>query len=326
LGELQAMLVEHRQRLSIDPPQGARATIGGVCASNDSGPLRLRYGTVRDLILGMEVIGADAAATRSGARVVKSVAGYDMHRLHIGALGSLGLITEVTFRLTPLAEMLRLAVVRCGDGDRAEACMAAIISGRTRPAIMELVTPYGDAAMAERLGGERIEPDGWTLVVGYEDCREAVEWQCEHLASSMREVTGFGCVEVLDESGSAGLHEALREWPGQAGGIAFKATMKSSQVVAFHAWAGEHGFRLISHSGSGVVFGRSDDPAGLEVGADLAAVAADGGGQLTWTALPPEAGVPVWQPARSDLSVMKRIKQAFDPKGILAPGRWVDVM
>ncbi|MBN1345741.1 MAG: FAD-binding oxidoreductase [Phycisphaerae bacterium] len=326
LGDLQTVLGEHRQRLSLDPPLGGRATIGGICAANDSGPLRLGYGAARDLILGMEVIGADGVATRAGARVVKSVAGYDMHRLHIGALGSLGIISEVTFRLTPLAEMLRLNVVRCGDGDRAEACMAAIFAGRTRPTIMELVTPFGYGETVARVGDALIAPSGWTLVVGYEDCREAVEWQCEHLAASMKEVTGIGCVEVLDESGSRGLLEAIREWPGREACIAFKATMKSSQIVPFHAWAGQSGFRLVSHAGSGIAYGRSDDPESVRVGADLAAAAADGGGQLRWTALPAEAGVPVWQPARGDLPVMKRIKQAFDPKGILAPGRWVDGM
>jgi len=77
LDPLNAMLSEHRQRLSIDPPNADRATVGGICAANDSGPLRHRYGTMRDLVVGMEVIGADGTPTRSGGRVVKNVAGYD---------------------------------------------------------------------------------------------------------------------------------------------------------------------------------------------------------------------------------------------------------
>ncbi len=321
LGELNDMLRSHRQRLSIDPPCNDRATIGGVCAANDSGPLRHRYGTMRDLVLGVEVIGTGGVATHSGGRVVKNVAGYDMHRLHIGAFGSLGLITEVTVRLTPMAEAFRLAVVRCGDGDRAEACLASILAGRTQPVLVELITPFGHAGTVEQLGAGNVEPEGWTLVVGYEDCREAVAWQCEHLTGSVS-----APVEVLDEAASSVLYEAIREWPGHGAAAAFKATMKSSHVVAFHAWAGERGFRAVSHAANGIVYGRSDEAPTADSVDDLAAAAADGGGQLTWTTLPEGVDTAIWQPVRGDLPVMRRIKQTFDPQGIFAPGRCVDEM
>jgi glycolate oxidase FAD binding subunit len=321
LGELNAMLGEHRQRLSIDPPQMDYATLGGIAAANDSGPLRCGYGAMRDLVVGMEVTGVDGVATRSGGQIVKNVAGYDMHRLHIGAFGSLGLITEMSFRLHPLPEMFRLAVVHCGDGERAEECIASILAGRTRPVLVELITLGGETGSIEQLDGRAASSDAWTLVVGYEDCREAVAWQCEHLAESVSVP-----VDVRDEAGSQALYASLREWPARAAPVAFKATMKSSQVVAFHAWARERGFRLVSHAASGVVYGRSDDPDAVEAGEDMAAVAADGGGHLTWTTLPDGADVSIWKPPRGDLSIMKRIKETFDPQGVFAPGRFVDEM
>ncbi len=331
LDDLNARLRDHRQRLSLDPPQADRATVGGICATNESGPLRPRYGTPRDLVLGMETIGCDGVATRSGARVVKSVAGFDMHRLHIGAIGSLGLISEMTFRLHPVPEAFRLAVVTCEDGDQAEECIASIVSGRTWAAVLELLTPFGNEGMDGALGEiAGIAPDAWTIVVGYEDCREAVDWQLDFVKSNLPAE-----VKILDDQATAAVYEAIREWPGVRKGrnndrqvepLLFKATMKSSEVVAFHAWAGQRGFRLLSHAANGVVYGRSDDVDAVEATEDLAAAAADGGGQLTWLALPDDANVPVWAPTRGDLFLMKRIKQTFDPEGMFSPGRFVDAM
>lgn len=351
LGTLSTALHEHGQRLSIDPPNADRATLGGICATADSGPLRYRYGTMRDLVLGMETVGADSVATHSGARVVKNVAGYDMFRLHIGASGSLGLITEMTFRLHPLPEAFRLAVVRCGDGERAEQCIASILAGRTQPVLVDLITPVDgvganaapgtdavvtDAAVTNAPGTDAVGTDapgtaapgidavgsdGWTLVLGYEDCAEAVEWQCKHVAESMPVP-----VDILDEADSRSVYGVIREWTGSPATVAFKATMKSSRVVDFHAWANNRGYRLLSRAANGVVHGCSDDPATIAAAGDLAAAARDGGGQITWTALPAEANVPIWQPRRGDLAVMKRIKQIFDPDGVFAPGRFVDAM
>jgi glycolate oxidase FAD binding subunit len=292
LADLNDLLKRHNQRLSIDPPHALRATVGGICATNDSGPLRQRYGTLRDLVVGMEVINSDGKPTRSGGRVVKNAAGYGMHRLHIGAFGSWGLMTEMAFRL------------------------ASLLAGRTRPAILELVRPLGDDELTKSIG----EGD-WPLVVGYEDCREAVEWQCDHLGESLSVP-----VRVLDEPASQALYQAICEWPGRSAAVSFKAAMKSSHVAPFLAWAGERGFRLLSHAASGVVYGRSDDPATVEAADDLAAAAADGAGQIAWRSLPPGANVEVWQPPRGDLTPMKRIKQALDPAGIFSPGRWVDAM
>jgi glycolate oxidase FAD binding subunit len=271
---------------------------------------------MRDLVVGMEVINPDGKITRSGGRVVKNAAGYGMHRLHIGASGSLGLMTEMAFRLVPLPEAFRLAVVECGDGDRAEQCLASILAGRTRPAILEIVRPLGDDELTRSVG----EGD-WALVVGFEDCREAVEWQCDHLGESLT-----APVRILEEPASQAVYRAICEWPGQPATVSFKATMKSSHVVPFLAWAGERGFRLLSHAANGIVYGRSDNPVAGESADDLVAAAADGAGQIAWRSLPPGANMEVWQPPRGDLPVMQRIKQALDPAGVFSPGRWVDVM
>jgi len=194
--------------------------------------------------------------------------------------------------------------------------MASILAGRTRPVMMELIGPSCDG-----MAGEAADVEGWSLIVGYEDCREAVAWQCAHLADALSVP-----VRALDEEATSAVYESLREWPGRPAGVAFKATMTSSQVAAFVAWADQRGFRLLSHAANGIVYGRSDDAGTIDAAEDLAAAAADGGGQITWTTLPPDTDVDIWQPPRGDLPVMRRIKQTFDPQGTFAPGRFVDVM
>src|SRR5262245_55087975 len=106
LGAIQEALRPHGQWLPWDPPASTEATVGGLLAAGASGPLRLGYGTPRDWVLGMRVALGDGRLVKSGGKVVKNVAGYDAHKLHIGALGTLGVIVAATFKVAPLPERL----------------------------------------------------------------------------------------------------------------------------------------------------------------------------------------------------------------------------
>jgi glycolate oxidase FAD binding subunit len=111
LDEFQTELAKHGQMLALDVEQSQHATIGGVIATNDSGALRIRYGGIRDQIIGITIVRADGVVAHGGGRVVKNVAGYDLPKLFTGSLGSLGVITQATFRLYPLpAETRQLSV------------------------------------------------------------------------------------------------------------------------------------------------------------------------------------------------------------------------
>src|SRR5271154_6953386 len=96
---LQSALAQHGQMVALDPLWPEQATVGGIVATNDSGALRMKYGSLRDLIIGMTIVLADGTVARSGGKVVKNVAGYDLHKLMTGAFGTLGVITEINFRL-----------------------------------------------------------------------------------------------------------------------------------------------------------------------------------------------------------------------------------
>ncbi|MDQ6660866.1 MAG: FAD-binding oxidoreductase, partial [Chloroflexota bacterium] len=111
LSDLQATLANTRQWLALDPAPGSAATIGGIMATNASGPRRLHYGGVRDQIIGIRVVLPDGTIAKGGGKVVKNVAGYDLSKLFTGSLGTLGVIVAATFRLYPIATASRTVVL-----------------------------------------------------------------------------------------------------------------------------------------------------------------------------------------------------------------------
>src|SRR5215468_6177165 len=127
LAALQAALAAHGQRLAIDPPCPERATIGGLVAAAGFGPLRARYGAIRDLIIGVTLVRADGTVARGGGKVVKNVAGFDLPKVACGSLGTLGMIAQAAFRLHPLPEASS-TVLAAGVG--AEAVVALVAAAR----------------------------------------------------------------------------------------------------------------------------------------------------------------------------------------------------
>jgi glycolate oxidase FAD binding subunit len=134
-----------RQRLMLDPPQGGAATIGGVVATAASGPLRTRFGTARDLVIGASFVLADGTAGRSGGKVVKNVAGFDVAKLLIGSLGTLAVITEVAFRLHPVPDASRTVILESRSAS--DLCGFASRVGRLQvtPSLVDVHLPLGVA-------------------------------------------------------------------------------------------------------------------------------------------------------------------------------------
>jgi glycolate oxidase FAD binding subunit len=124
--QLQTTLKQHGQFVALDTLWPERATVGGILATNDSGALRHRYGSLRDLVIGMTLVLADGTIARSGGRVVKNVAGYDLCKLVTGSLGTLAVITEATFRLHPLPQHAQTFTVSAPQATRLAPLMASI--------------------------------------------------------------------------------------------------------------------------------------------------------------------------------------------------------
>ena len=203
LADLQAELAKHNQWLPIDPPH-ADATIGGILATNSSGPRRLAYGTARDLLLGLRVVGADGVATKSGGRVVKNVTGYDLPKLHIGAFGVLGVITEASFKVRPRPEVSAVFAVACASFGEAHALLLKMFDARLSPCALEAL----DGVLAGAVGGGETPPlPGALALIGVEGTTEIIERHA-------REIAGLGAGRprpyVADTTWSS-----IRDLPGR---------------------------------------------------------------------------------------------------------------
>src|SRR5215467_5607558 len=158
-GALAARLAPHRQWLALDPPGAATRTVGGIVATNASGPRRARYGTSRDLLLGVRFVQADGVVTWGGSKVVKSVSGYDVPKLMVGALGTLGVLAEVTLRLHPLPDAERSWLVLFENARSAQALAERIVDSPLQPSRLELFNGTAlrlVSAEAVREQGERL--------------------------------------------------------------------------------------------------------------------------------------------------------------------------
>ncbi|CAH0344339.1 FAD-binding oxidoreductase [Bacillus sp. CECT 9360] len=171
--ELQEYLAEHNQKVSLDPAWPEYATVGGIIASNESGPKRLGYGASRDVVIGLRMVYPDGSVNRSGGKVVKNVAGYDMNKLFIGSMGTLGVVSEVTVKLRPLAKYESLVLLSFPEGDveKIRANAIKLLDSVIEPTSLELLSP----SLAERMTGQ----NQYTLAISFEDVENSVHYQEE---------------------------------------------------------------------------------------------------------------------------------------------------
>lgn len=169
--EVQAHLKKSKQRISLDPYSFSSGTIGGIIATNDSGPRRLSYGSARDCVIGMRVIYPDGTLIRCGGKVVKNVAGYDMNKLFIGSMGTLVVVTEVTFKVKPTAKYESIVAVSL---EKNESTQLKEIAVKLLDSMMEPVSlQYLTSDLSQKLLNEK-NP---TLVIAFEDVESSVHYE-----------------------------------------------------------------------------------------------------------------------------------------------------
>ena len=316
LGTLQALLQKKGQMLALDPPWADRATAGGIVATNAFGPRRTRYGSVRDLIIGVTLIRADGTRTRGGGKVVKNVAGFDLPKLMVGSLGSLGLISTVTFRLHPLPESSSTVLFARLTPPGVGRVVAEMRKGQLEPAAV--------AALWSEAGLE--------LGCRFEGFEAGVTTQRDRLAAMAR--TLEFSVEVLDGPAADGFwarQTAVREAPATV--RAKLATLPTELPRAMaEVWPllrkGLDSPRaaLYPTLGLGFLAGNMTEAQALAqaVGQAREALAAKGG-HLVLHAAPAglRALTDIWGPAPSGVLISRRVKDALDPTHRLAPGRTV---
>jgi glycolate oxidase FAD binding subunit len=172
LSDLQVELAKEGQWLPVDPPY-SDATIGGILATNSSGPRRLAYGTMRDLLIGLKVMGPDGTITRSGGRVVKNVTGFDLHKLHVGAFGTLGILIEANFKVRPRPEYSAAIVIPCESVEEAHALCLKIHDSPLQPVALEAL----DGRFRHIVEGRAL------AIIGVEGTRPVIDRHCREIGA-----------------------------------------------------------------------------------------------------------------------------------------------
>jgi glycolate oxidase FAD binding subunit len=304
--DLTRILAANRQVIPLDPPFGDHATVGGVMASNSSGPRRLLYGTARDLVIGMRFATLEGKLVQSGGMVVKNVAGLDMAKLMIGSFGTLAAIAVVNFKLQPAPETERSFLLPFDSLPDALAACSQILASVLQPAAIDLLNPaagvaFGQRAwlLAVRAGGSAASVNRYHFELAHIAGRLAVENPCPERL--WRDVESF-TPRFLDR---------------HAGGAVVRAscTLKELEGVlaSFEGPA-------LARAGSGICYGCFEES---DAAASWLSGAAGRGWKVVIEFSPEERkhSLELWPSPGGDLEIMRRVKNLFDPANLLNRGR-----
>ncbi len=338
LGDLQRALGEGREVLPLDPARVGQRTVGGLIATNASGPRRLLYGTARDWVLGMRVALASGERIRCGGKVIKNVSGYDMNKLFIGSLGTLGVITEATFKLLPAAARQATVGGVFPELSPAAAVVTRSLESFLLPEALEILNPAALEAAATPLALQGAA--GYGLAIALAGSRETVDRQVREFAQYLTEAKTARIVVLNGERCSAAW-EAIRDAPDRAAAATANALLVKIAVpiraaAMLFGLAESLGRRLqwpltaSAHAGSGVIraayaAGGTAPEAVRDALETLRREAEAAEGSLVVEAAPTslKRHLEAWGKPGDAFAVMRRLKTEFDPRGILSPGRYL---
>ncbi len=320
LDQLRGQLGKHAQFVPLDPPWGEKATVGGVLAANASGPSRHAYGAPRDFTIGLRVVTADGRVTKTGSRVVKNVAGYDLRKLYIGSLGTVGIIVEATFKLAPLPRAERTVLATFETAARACDFSAQLQRRGLTLRTVELLNTA--AALAARLpaSGEL-----FSLVLDLAGTPQAVERSRREIG----ELAKSTAADLSDAENPTSVSESVARLssPDSAALLCRAAALPTqlpSLIDSVEAVGGPPS--ILALPTIGVLHASWADLDDVEEAVRRLHAATSGvGGSLLIEVCPLDLKrrLDVFGEPPPSFDLMRRIKQQFDPKGILGPGRQV---
>ena len=294
---MQSGLAQHGQFVAVDPLWPDKATVGGIVATNDSGTLRQRYGGLRDLVIGMTIVLADGTIAHTGGKVVKNVAGYDLHKLMIGAFGTLGVVTSVNFRLHSIPRCAQSFTVSATSVEPVGRVMLAMLHAQLSTVAIQL------------RGGV----DGFDLDIQLASLPEVLETQA-------------GALEILAHGEGLRVRAAADEvWNARQrqldADVVCKGTMLPSKIARFAERVRGLGGESVTQAGGIMIAGFPVAAAGqlMELRRELE----EAGGSLMVLKQPEETRLDCWGTLPDSLPLMREIKRRFDPERILNPGRFL---
>ena len=318
---LQEVLAQDNQFLPLDPPKATRATVGGIVATNLNGPRRSHYGSVRDLVIGIKVVLASGEQIKAGGKVVKNVAGYDMCKVFVGSLGTLGIITEVTLRMAPIPDTAATAI---GSGTLAEVqqFIEDLARSKLLPSAVFLLNTQANKATA-------LAQSDWHVAVWCEGFETTVSRHL-HDAAAMAQKIGLASM-ILRENDHRRFWDEMRDFPLKVDRLVYRVTLPRSSTAEFiqtmhtRSLAGLRP-EIVSDAVMGTVWISlvSDDLAARSFAKLVDEARAHGGHGMILTAPTHlKQAIDVWGPEPPALPLMREIKKQFDPQSLLNPGRFV---
>jgi glycolate oxidase FAD binding subunit len=334
---METTLAAKRQMLPLDVPFANEGTIGGTLAANVNGPRRLAYGTWRDMTLGVQFVTAEGKLAKGGGKVVKNVAGYDVPKLMIGSLGTLGVIVEATFKVFPAPPGSATMVLRFSSTDQAARAALRIVHSQLLPQALVLA----DTDASDTAGKRQWRQEPGTLLVGVAGTEQVLGRYERELPGLIRQ-DGLREVQILRDGSQAELWGGVQKVPANfledhPEGSVVKASVPLTQIGEYIQKVGgvceERHFHhhTVAHAGSGVVFTYvwkgADDHKEDRMGTVcelLVRVAERAGGRGTVEWCPPELKrkIALWGTLRDDFASMRALKAALDPGNLLCPGRF----
>lgn len=295
---LQAVLAKEGQWLPIDVPAPDRATVGGAAALNQSGPRRYGYGTLRDYVIGISFVTDDGAEVKAGGRVVKNVAGYDLMKLQIGAVGTLGVVTQVTLKVKPKPEAAAAVAFGC-DSASLGPVLDLLHNSKSRPVAVEVLNAeaWKAAGLSPAVGAE------WVVAVGFEEKAATVAWQRETVLGELKTAPVTDVAEVADASSLWASITGL-QLRTESPCIRKMSVLPSKTAEALTKLPAG---MVHAHGLTGVLWYHGD-------------TAVDGS---TVRRCPPHGkkSIPVWGKPSPDWELMRHVKKSLDPDNVFNPGR-----
>jgi len=315
--DLQELLRKSGQFLAIDPHYPDQATLGGIISTADTGALRHRYSSIRDMILGISFVRSDGQLVKAGGRVVKNVAGYDLMKLLTGAYGTLGIITQVTLRVYPISHASQ-TVVLSGHRDQLAQAAQTLLSSALTPTAIEALSAQtmSDLELGEEMG----------LLIRFQAITESVG---EQAARSLEVGAAFGLSSRLyPETNETDLWRRLGEkMVGETDSIVCKIGVKPSEAIAVLTQIEQlsQTAGTVIHLGSGVGQLVLSSETRTFMIQELRSLCQATGGYLSVLQAPIsfKQQIDVWGYAGNALDLMQKIKTQFDPNSLLSPRRFV---
>jgi len=331
IGELNTLLAKAGQRLPFEVRNPATATVGGSVASNAPGRRQSSTGGIRDWVIGMQIVLADGTVTKSGGRVVKNVQGYEMHRLHTGAYGTLGVVSQAAFKLLPLPLEQQTVIAWFDDIESAQEVGMAFVNGLFVPEAISLVSGSLAAATVEAAGESVSDSDTWVLLVRLGGGVRSIERQVNEVVGAVGSggATGYA---VLSDTAATAAWAKLDETESAAE-ISVKMnartsdTLKASQSIVAGSQDEQSDVSTICELGFGALTVLSDSTeektAQTFVNSVVTSVMNNNGTYVIEKCpLVVKQQMDVFSDVGSALDLMRRIKSQYDPTNTLNPGRF----